>query len=73
MKKGDRILWQYTHATGSRTRFERVKSGVFMGVARHTSKHWRHNNAVQMAWVHFDGNKRWSKVPLEDLSPKEAN
>lgn len=73
MKFDDRVFWQYTHQNG-RSRFQRVKEGSFKGTARHTSKHWRHYSSVQMAWVHFDHNKNWSKVPLEDLrpAPKES-
>ena len=67
MKKFDRVKWQYTHSLNSRSKVERVKFGIYYGRCRHTSKHWRHRDRVQMAWVHFDGNKRWSKVPLDDL------
>jgi hypothetical protein len=67
MKYGDRVLWQYTHATGRRTRFERVKAGEYLAKCRHTVKHWRKYGAVQMAYVKFDGNKTYSLVPLEDL------
>lgn len=66
MKYGDKILWQYTHQNG-RSRFERIKEGEFQAIARHTAIHWRKNNAAQMAWVHFKGNKNWSKVPLDEL------
>lgn len=66
MKYGDRVLWQYTHSTG-RARFERVKSGEYLAKARHTVKHWRKNNAVQMAYVKFDGNKTYSLVPFDEL------
>jgi len=66
MKYGDRVLWQYTHSTG-RARFERVKAGEYLAKAKHTVKHWRKPGAVQMAYVKFDGNKRYSLVPLEDL------
>jgi len=44
------------------------KIGLYWGRCRHTSKHWRHPERVQMAWVHFDGNKNWSKVPFIDLA-----
>lgn len=67
MKSGDRVIWSYTHSTG-RARFTRVKSGEFLALCRHTIKHWRKPNAVQMAYVKFDGNSRYSLVPYHDLS-----
>jgi len=66
MKYGDRVLWQYEHQNG-RSRFTRVKSGEYLAQARHTVKHWRKPNAVQMAYVKFDGNKTYSLVPYHDL------
>lgn len=70
MKYGDRIYWNYTHSTG-RARFTRTKRGIYVSKARHTIKHWRKPNAKQMAWVHFIGNKNYSKVPLEELEVDE--
>jgi len=67
LKKGDRCKWQFTHNLNSRSSIERVKVGVYWGKARHTSKHWRHYGSVQMGWVHFDGNKNQSQVPLEEI------
>lgn len=61
------VRWQYGHCMGiSRTQI--VKVGTYLGRCRHTSKHWRKPGSKQMAWVHFDGNKRASKVPLEELT-----
>ena len=61
--KGDRVVWTYRINPVCR----KTKKGTYRGACKHTSKHWSHRSAEQMAWVEFDGNKRISKVPLYDL------
>ena len=60
---GERIAWQYEHSLNSRSRLTRTKYGRFIGRIRHT-KRW---SGDRLAMVHFDYNKRVSKVPLDDL------
>jgi hypothetical protein len=55
-KNGDKILWQYTHATGRKTRFERVKKGIFI-------RYTKSGNAV----IALDGNTRYSYKPAHEL------
>ena len=64
MKK---IEWQYTHHLNSRSSVEKIKTGIYFGKIKHTYKHWEKIGAEQMAIVHFDGNKRSSKVPYNEL------
>jgi len=45
----------------------RVKHGEYLGRIKHTVKHWDKMDSEQMAFVRFDGNKSWSKVPFESL------
>lgn len=66
MKAGDKVVWSYTHSTG-RARFTRLKYGEYLALAQHTIKHWRKRNAVQMAYVKFEGNKTYSLVPYHEL------
>jgi hypothetical protein len=67
INRGDRVAWSYLHCFGvSRARI--TKKGVFLGLCRHTKKHWRKLGAVQMAHVVFDGNSRMSLIPLDDLT-----
>ena len=56
-KKGDLIVWVYTHAIG-KSRFTRYKKGVFK----------RYNgNDRNYAFVHLYGNKGFSKVWINSL------
>lgn len=64
MKK---INWEYSHSLNSKSKVTKTKSGVFYGRINHTYKHWDKPGAVQLAVVRFDGNKRTSKVPYEEL------
>lgn len=70
IKKGDRVLWTYSHYQGL-SRYLRTKEGEYSGLCRHTVKHWRKLGAVQMAYVGFEGNSRVSCVPLHELKLKE--
>lgn len=45
----------------------RLKRGVYIGLVRHTFRHWSKKGAEQMAWVLFDGNSGKSAVPYGDL------
>jgi hypothetical protein len=62
-----RVNWQYEHSLNSHSRVMRVKTGVYYGKIKHTVKHWRKNDAEQMACVKFDGNKQCSYVPYNEL------
>lgn len=61
------IRWQYRHYFNSRSSGIRVKYGVYLGKCRHTKIHWRKNNAEQMAWVIFVGNRTITKVPYDEV------
>lgn len=63
MKSGDRIIWSYRHSLGRHYSIV-TKHGVYHGKIKHTIR-YKGNN--QMALVHFDGNKRASKVPFAQL------
>ena len=71
MKAGQRIAWQYTHATNRRTRFERVKHGTFIRMIKNPN--WiRIANKSGMGfplwcYVQFDGNKNPSRVMLREI------
>jgi len=67
MKSGDMVVWQYWHTLNAWSHVRRSKRGSFVCRARHTRKHWQKDGARQMAWVHFEGNKRQSLVPLHEL------
>jgi len=67
LQKGQRVSWFYDHHLNSRSVVRRRKMGVYWGRCRHTVKHWNKLGSEQMAWVHFDGNKRWSKIPLSEV------
>ena len=62
-KTGERVAWQYEHSLNSKSRVTRTKFGTFVGRVRHT-KRW---TGDRLAGVSFDGNKRMSKVPLDDF------
>ena len=64
---GGRVKWTYRHHFSMAGR--RTKKGVFKGLCRHTARHWRKHGSKQMAWVHFDGNKWVSKVPMCEIYP----
>ena len=63
IKTGDRIIWSYRHSTG-RNYTIITKAGVYHGKLRHTV---RFKGRDQLALVHFDGNKRTSRVPYVQL------
>lgn len=65
--KPKRIEWTYSHALNSVSRTPITKRGEYVGKIRHTYKHWQKFGAVQMATVRFDGNKRASIVPFDEL------
>ncbi len=67
LERGQRVFWFYDHHLNTISIVRRRKSGIYHGVCRHTIKHWNKPDSEQMAWVHFDGNKRQSKVPLSEL------
>ena len=66
LRTGERIVWQYDHFLGTGTILI-TKHGEYIGLVRHTCKHWLKDNAVQIARVKFDGNKRCSFVALHGL------
>ena len=61
------IRWQYTHHLNNRSSTQRTKEGEYFGKVKHTYKYWQDNTAKQMACVQFDGNKKCSFVPFEEL------
>lgn len=62
-----RIKWEYTHHLNSKSQIQIVKEGEYFGKIKHTYRHWNKTGAKQMACVKFDGNKRVSFVPYEEL------
>jgi len=66
---GDRVYWQYTHATNSRTRFERVKIGTVMGYVqiKDYTKYPARLVDGTICKVQFDGNKTTSKINEAEL------
>jgi len=63
MKSGDLISWEYTHHLNSKSRCQIMKHGEYIGLIKHTARY----NGPQLAMVHFQGNKRVSRVPLFEL------
>ena len=63
-KSGDRIIWTYRHSLNSKSKTYITKHGRYLGKRHHT---YRFKGDCQMAWVHFDGNKHKSCVPLYQL------
>ena len=59
----EHISWTYIHHTNSTTSFKRIKFGVYYGSIRHTIRY----SGPQLAKVKFDGNKRSSTVPFNEL------
>ncbi|MGR3292528.1 MAG: hypothetical protein ACUZ9M_00770 [Candidatus Scalindua sp.] len=58
-----RISWTYTHNLNSRSSVRRTKHGEYYGRVRHTVRYY----GPQLAVVQFDGNKRTSKIPFDEL------
>lgn len=63
-----RIEWSYKHWLNGHAFTRRTKRGEYYGKIRHTIRHWNREDSVQMALVKFDGNKRSSKVPFDELT-----
>ena len=59
---GEIVAWQYEHCLG-RNYTTITKFGEYIGRIRHTKRH----TGDRLAMVHFEGNKRPSRVPLDDL------
>lgn len=66
-ERGQRVVWYYDHHLNRISVIRSMKTGVYKGLCRHTTKHWNKFGSEQMAWVHFDGNKRQSRVCLSQL------
>lgn len=62
-----RIKWRYKHHLNRVSCVDVIKMGEYYGKIKHTYKHWNKSGAEQMARVHFDGNKRSSVVPFNEL------
>jgi len=67
VKMNKRIKWTYQHALNSVSCTPITKQGDYLGKIQHTKRFWQKPEAVQMACVQFDGNKRTSFVPFEEL------
>lgn len=63
LKNGSRISWSYRHHLNSNSSTVIEKRGIYICRTRHTYRY----RGDQMAYVHFDGNKGYSKVPLREL------
>ena len=63
-ESGERVAWKYLHSLNSKSRVWRTKFGVYHGRIRHTV---RYKGGDRLAGVSFDGNKRMSRVPLDEL------
>ena len=62
-----KIKWEYNHHLNNRSVVRLVKEGEYFGRVKHTYRHWEKFDARQMAVVKFEGNKRISFVPFEEL------
>ena len=66
MSRNNYCEWRYEHFKG--TYFEeRIKRGEFIRLIKHRRSHWDCSRAKQMAAVLFEGNKKPSVVPYQDL------
>ncbi|MES0445044.1 MAG: hypothetical protein ABUJ92_00725 [Desulfobacterales bacterium] len=63
IKSGDRVSWMYRHHLNSRSSTAKTKHGDYYGKIKHTYRY----DGPQLAVVKFDGNKRASRVPFEEL------
>lgn len=61
-QSGEIVAWQYEHCLGENYTTI-TKFGEYIGRIRHTKRH----TGDRLAMVHFEGNKRPSRVPLDDL------
>lgn len=70
-KEGDRVRWQYWHVIGRNGHWV-VKDGVFVRYIR--KQDWIRNipGMPLFCLVHFDGNKRDSRVMERDLRKVEG-
>ena len=57
------VKWQYTHYLNSRSSFEAIKTGEYLGKVKHKTGSY----GLQMAKVLFEGNKTISIVPYSEL------
>jgi len=57
------IRWTYQHWMNSTTYTDITKIGVYQRKVKHTVRY----QGPQLAMVHFEGNKRPSKVPYIEL------
>lgn len=64
---GDKVSWTYSHALNTKSRTDRTLVGKFTGLSHHTRRHWAKPYAKQLAFVHFEGNKNNSRVPVDEL------
>jgi hypothetical protein len=62
-----RVSWAYMHGLNSSTKIKRIKHGTLVRFVEHSKKHWKGPWCKQMAVVLFDGNKRSSTVPVEEI------
>lgn len=58
-----KVEWIHAHCLRSGRYTQITKRGEYYGKIKHTYKH----RGPQMALVHFEGNKRPSKVPYYEL------
>lgn len=60
----NRVRWTYRHSLNSASSLVVTKSGTYYGKIKHTRRY----QGKQLAAVTFDGNKRYSRVPYEELT-----
>lgn len=63
---GDKIIYEYEHALNSVSRVTRRKIGKYIGMIKHTYKHWQ-KHTEQMVAVELEGNKNITNVPLSAI------
>lgn len=61
-----RVKWSYTHVFG-KSKVRKTKTGNYIRLIYHPRKFWLRHDSTQMAYVLFDGNKRYSRVPYHEL------
>ena len=66
MTKKISIEWSYDHWLNKKSRTVRTKKGIFIRKVDHCGNHAR-IGFIQMAIVKFDGNKKESRVPYNEL------
>ena len=66
IKRGDRIVWERCVYRGNSVVFV-VKHGVYLGMMKHTKRHWLKPEAVQMVRIKCDGRDVFKVVRQSEV------